>query len=889
MPKRTPAEDRRSRPTESAISDETIRSTGLSAASVLAAHLRAEQRSEAYLAEAQRLSHTGSFGWKPSTGEIIWSDETFRIFQYDRATAPTVERVLQRVHPEDRARVQETIDRAAQTGKDVDFEHRLLMPDGSVRHVHVVARALSDESGGLEFAGAVMDVTEHQEARAALEGALGEVKKSERQLQLVVDTIPTMVWGARPDGEIDLCNRPLLEYVGETLEDLRRGYSHLLHPEDVTEVMDNWNAALTTRKPFESEHRVRGADGVYRWMLVRAAPLPDEQGNIVRWYGASTDIEDRKRAEEKVSRQQRELRQILDLVPHHIAVAVPDGTLVYGNHVFLDYYGLTTEDLQDSETAELARRFTHPDDIEPFLAAWQRGSAGTAPWETEVRFRRRDGEYRWLLVRGTPLRDDGGRTVRWYITGTDIDDRKKAEERIRQDERELRHLVDSVPQHIIILDADGRRLYGNRATLDYFGCTVEEFRAPDFLRTVCHPDHFEKLQSDRQQFSRGEPFELETRVRSKDGTYRWFLFHYRPFREEDGRIARWYVTTTDIEDRKRTEELQRENLALREEVERVSMFDEIVGTSPPLRAVLASVSRVAPTDSTVLITGETGTGKELVARAIHKRSSRSSRPFVSVNCAAIPPTLITSELFGHEKGAFTGALTRRLGRFELADGGTIFLDEIGDLQPDTQLTLLRVLQEREFERLGSTRPIKVDVRVIAATNRDLKAAMASGAFRADLFYRLSVFPIEMPPLRERTTDIPLLVAYFADRYASNAGKTIRHVDKRTLDLVRSYRWPGNVRELQNVIERAVIVCETDTLVVDENWLSMETLATQPPVLPLGDALVTREREMIEAALAETRGKVAGRSGAAARLGLPPSTLESKIRALKISKDQYKRP
>ena len=633
MPKRTPAEDRRSRPTESAVRDETIRSTGLSAASVLAAHLRAEQRSEAYLAEAQRLSHTGSFGWKPSTGEIVWSDETFRIFQYDRATTPTVERVLQRVHPEDRARVQETIDRTAQTGKDVDSEYRLLMPDGSVRHLHVVARARSDESGGLEFAGAVMDVTEHHQARAALERALGEVKKSERQLQLVVDTIPTMVWGSRPDGEIDLCNRPLLEYVGETVEQLGRGYLHLLHQEDVTEVMDKWSAALATGKPFESEHRVRGADGVYRWMLVRAAPLCDEQGNVVRWYGASTDI----------------------------------------------------------------------------------------------------------------------------------DDRRKAEERIWQDERELRHLVDSVPQHIVILGADGRRLYANRATLDYFGCTLEEFCAADFLRTVSHPDNFEKHQSAREQFSLGEPFEHEAHMRSKDGTYRWFLCHYRPFREEDGGIARWYATTTDIEDRKRTEELQRENLALREELERVSMFEEIVGTSPPLRAVLASVSRVAPTDSTVLITGETGTGKELVARAIHKRSSRSSRPFVSVNCAAIPPTLIASELFGHEKGAFTGALSRRPGRFELADGGTIFLDEIGDLTPDTQLTLMRVLQEREFERLGSTRPIKVDVRVIAATNRDLKAAMASGAFRADLFYRLSVFPIEMPPLRERTTDIPLLVAYFADR------------------------------------------------------------------------------------------------------------------------------
>ena len=335
--------------------------------------------------------------------------------------------------------------------------------------------------------------------------------------------------------------------------------------------------------------------------------------------------------------------------------------------------------------------------------------------------------------------------------------------------------------------------------------------------------------------------------------------------------------------------MRAENLALREEVDQASMFEEIVGTSPPLRALLANVSLVALTNSTVLITGETGTGKELVARAIHKRSRRSSRAFVSVNCAAIPHTLIASELFGHEKGAFTGALTRHVGRFELADGGTIFLDEIGDLPPDTQLALLRVLQEREFERLGSTRPTKVDVRVIAATNRDLNYAMANGAFRADLFYRLSVFPIEMPPLRERTADIPLLVAYFVDRYASKAGKAIRHIDNRTLDLVQSYRWPGNMRELQNVMQRAVIVCETDTLVVDENWFSPESLAAKPPTGPLGDALVAREREMIEAALAATKGKVSGPSGAAVVLGSPGSTLESSIRALKIRKSQYKGP
>src|SRR5438128_12211305 len=283
--------------------------------------------------------------------------------------------------------------------------------------------------------------------------------------------------------------------------------------------------------------------------------------------------------------------------------------------------------------------------------------------------------------------------------------------------------------------------------------------------------------------------------------------------------------------------MRAENLALRDEVDQASMFEEILGTSAPLRTVLARVSRVAPTDSTVLITGETGTGKELVARAIHKGSARSSHPFVGVNCAAIPPALIASELFGHEKGAFTGALERRLGRFELADGGTIFLDEIGDLPSDTQLALLRVLQEREFERVGGTQSIRADVRIIAATNRDLRSALTSGAFRADLFYRLSVFPIEVPPLRERATDIPLLVSYFVDRYAIKAGKTIRNIDKRTLELVQSYRWPGNVRELQNVIERAVIVCDTDTLMVDENWLSRDIAATPPPIPLLGDALI----------------------------------------------------
>ncbi len=338
--------------------------------------------------------------------------------------------------------------------------------------------------------------------------------------------------------------------------------------------------------------------------------------------------------------------------------------------------------------------------------------------------------------------------------------------------------------------------------------------------------------------------------------------------------------------------MRSENLALREEVDQSSMFEEIVGASRSLRAVLTSVAQVAPTNSTVLITGETGTGKELVARAIHKRSPRARRAFVSVNCAAIPPTLIASELFGHEKGAFTGALERRAGRFELADGGTIFLDEVGDLPSDTQLALLRILQEREFERVGGTRSIRVDVRVITATNRDLNAAMETGAFRSDLFYRLNVFPIEMPPLRERPEDIPLLAAYFVDRYARKAGKPIGNIDPRTFEIFRGYSWPGNVRELQNVIERSVVTCETETFAIDENWLRRDWLRRELQKPPrsgesLAGDLAAHEREMIETALAASGGRVSGPSGAAAKLGIPGSTLDSKIRTLGIRKERFK--
>jgi transcriptional regulator with GAF, ATPase, and Fis domain len=334
-------------------------------------------------------------------------------------------------------------------------------------------------------------------------------------------------------------------------------------------------------------------------------------------------------------------------------------------------------------------------------------------------------------------------------------------------------------------------------------------------------------------------------------------------------------------------QLDRENLALRDEVDRVSTFEEIVGTSPALQAVFSRMIKVAVTDSTVLITGETGTGKELVARAIHRRSDRVSRPFVGVNCAAIPRDLIASELFGHEKGAFTGAIQQRLGRFELANGGTLFLDEVGELPVETQIALLRVLQEHEFERVGGTRRIRADVRVIAATNRDLQAAISTGSFRSDLFYRLNVFPIEIPSLRERREDIPMLVEYFIDRYAQKASKQIKRINKKTLELLQSYTWPGNIRELQNVIERSMILCETEIFSIDENWLPLPLTLESKQQVGLRRRFLLQEKDMIETALKDTGGRVAGPTGAAVKLGMPRSTMESKIRSFKINKNRYK--
>jgi PAS domain S-box-containing protein len=721
---------------------------------------------EAYLAEAQRLSHTGSFGWKPRTGEIVWSDETYRIFECDRAKKPTLDLVLLRVHQQDRAFVQQIIERASTTGTDFELEYRLLVPSGAIKHLHVQAHSQRDCSGDIEFIGAVTDITERKTAEE-------NIREQEAELRQTLDFAPQLIAVYGPHRERLHANHGALDYLGFSLEEWcqepDRGF--ILHPDDQERVREYTDRAVSRGSAYEQEFRLRKKDGSYRWFLARYNPVRDDKGQISRWYVACTDIEERKQAEDTV---------------RHENVAL-----------------------------------------------------------------------------------------------------KRAEEKIREQEAELRQMLDSTPQYLGVLEADGKPLYANRASLEYLGMSLDEWRQRGAIGNEVHPDDAERL---ARASSSGSAHELELRVRNREGAYRWFLSRFNPLYDQRGQISRWYVASTDIDDRKGAEErLQQENVALREEIDEASMFEEIVGTSPALKSVLSRVAKVAPSDSTVLITGETGTGKELVARAVHRRSDRASRAFVSVNCAAIPRDLIASELFGHEKGAFTGATQQRLGRFELANGGTIFLDEIGELPAETQIALLRVLQEHEFERVGGNRRIHTDVRIIAATNRDLHAAISAGSFRSDLFYRLNVFPIEIPSLRERREDMPLLVEYFIDRYARKAGKEIRGVNKKALQLLQSYPWPGNIRELQNVIERSVILCETEIFSVDENWLRQSSPLTLEPKhqVELPTKLLVQEKNMIEAALKETRGRVSGPTGAAAKLGIPRSTLESKIRSLKINKNRFK--
>jgi len=715
---------------------------------------RAEEalrRNEHLQAEAQRLSHTGSFGWNVSSDEHFWSGETFRIFEFDPSSKVSLPIILECVHPQDRPTAKTALDAAA-IGTGIDFECRLQFPDRRIKYLHVVGKAEKNSTGSIEVIGAVMDIT------------------------------------ARKLTEVEL----------------RRSKAHLT---DAQTLSHTGSAGMQagTKRIFSSEETAR-----------------------IYGYAPGTEL-----------------------------------------------------------TPDLILQRVHPDDVDLLKSVLERAGQSGSDFDFEHRLLMPDGSIKHIHSLAHSLRDEDGNeeTVGAIM---DITERRVAEQRLQQQEMELRQILDLAPQLIAVFGPHLERLYANRMSLDYFGLTLDEWRDTR-PGAVGHPDDTGRLQSQwDRSMSSGSAFEIEVRLRKGDGSYRWFLNRYNPVRDEQGQVLRWYAACTDIEDRKRAEDrLDRENAALREELNQASMFEEIVGSSEPLRKVLSQVSKVALSDSTVLILGQTGTGKELIARAIHKRSGRAGRSFIGVNCGAIPTSLVASELFGHEKGAFTGATQRRLGRFEAANGGTIFLDEIGDLPPDIQIALLRVLQEREIERVGSDRPIPVDVRVLAATHRDLDRLVREGKFRQDLLYRLNVVPIAMPSLRERAADIPILVEYFIARFGKKMGKKFQAIEKKTQKILQDYDWPGNVRELQNVIERAVTLSDSDTFAVDEAWLKREPSEVPHASVALNGVLLAREKEVIEAALVQSRGRISGPAGAATKLGIPDSTLETKIQRLGIDKYRFK--
>jgi PAS domain S-box-containing protein len=987
------------------------------------------KRSEANLLESQRLVHMCSWAYNPSSGIATFSPEVKRIYdiESDQDTWPA-DVFRNRLHPEDRLVVLEIVERAYRDKTDYEVSYRTLLPDGSIRHIHEVGHPVVSESGELvEVVGTSMDVTEQWKAGAELEKALEEIKQrtevargSERELRDVVNTVPAHVWRTSSEGQVDFVNDRWLQFTGLALEEaFGWKWEAVLHPADRARVMADWRTAVKNGQAMETEARVRRVDGEYCWWFIRNVPLRDESGKLVRWYGTGIDIEDRKRAEQGLRKSEERWRSVFENSAIGVALTDLNGRFLATNHVYQAIVGYTEEELralyfldlthenyretnwalitellegkraefqiekqylrkdgrsiwvrnnvslvpgtervprfimalseditqrkraeealQRSEAylaeaqklthtgswavqvpqmeniywskelyrifgldpgttppAEFGRRL-HPEDAHYFTDIVEHAVRDKTDFETEYRVLLPNGVAKYIHAVGHPVLNASGDVIELVGTAMDVTEQHEARaalrhafEQIKAEQTELRQMTDAIASYIYVLGLDGTALYANQTVLDYIGLTLEELQREDSRARVLHPEDMERLREQRRDaLARGKSFQREQRWLGKDGKYRWFLVRYNPLRDDQGNIARWYATGTDIEDRKQAEErIRDENLALREQIDQALMFEDIVGSSPALQTVLSSIVKVAPTDSTVLISGETGTGKELMARAIHKHSQRSGQAFICVNCASIPSSLIASELFGHEKGAFTGAVQRRQGRFELAHSGTIFLDEVGDLPLETQTTLLRVLQERQFERLGGNRILTTDVRIIAATNRDLTAAIAAGTFRSDLFYRLSVFPIEVPPLRKRKEDIPMLVEYFVKRYAEKAGKQIRKIDKATLELCQSYSWPGNIRELQNIVERSVILSGSDTFWIEKAWLPNLEPARQKLAGPLPDTLESREREIIEAALAECKGKVAGAAGAAAKLGIPRSTLDSKIKQLKIRKSKF---
>lgn len=727
----------------------------------------------------------------------------------------------------------------------------------------------------------------NQEERNHAETAL---RTSEDSYRSVVETATDAVVSVDRNSQILFANSATAKMFGYSLSELIGQSLTILMPEYLRELHE----AGIQRYLSTGQRHMNWAGTELNGLKKNGEEFPVEVsfGEIAgegpaAFTGFIRDISARAQAEAKLRESERSLRLLTETIPEMLWGATPDGAVDYVNQYVLDYTGMSMGQLLGTGW----RKAVHPDYATPMAEAWMSSVSSGAPFQFDFRaLRASDQTYRWCVSRALPLRDQSGRIVRWYGTVTDLDDWKRAQEALRESEEELRQLIEGIPQLIWRATADGSVDYHNERLLAYHGRPMDEMRGWGIAK-VMHPDDRDRtLKIRREALSTGTPFEFEARLLGKEGQYRWFLVRGLPLHDSHGSVVKWYGTWTDIERRKQEEQsLQLDKAYLQEQVDRE--FSEIVGRSPALKRVLHQIRMVAATDSNVLVLGESGTGKELVARAIHEGSRRSNHRMVSVNCASIPRELFESEFFGHAKGAFTGALRDRLGRFQLADKGTIFLDEVGEIPLELQTKLLRILQEGTFERIGEDEMRRVDVRVIAATNLDLEQEVDAGRFRKDLYYRLCVFPLRIPPLRERPDDIPLLAHHFLQQASKRLNSPHASLTDSAIELLCAYGWPGNIRELQNVIERAVIVSQDGPLRIDmvlgnthPAGVHKTTPARgQPLAVHSKEEMDRRERENVLAALETAQGKIYGPGGAAEILGMKPTTLASRIKKMRLGR------